>query len=78
VAKPLRYGTDALLCAISGYPEKGCGDQVAPGKKSQTTAKEGEKKGSDGPSVGLWAGTAVVAVLGTAAVWQARRRRHVR
>ncbi|MBO4260710.1 SCO2322 family protein [Streptomyces griseorubiginosus] len=84
VAKPLRYDTNALLCAIAGYPEKGCGEQVTTGKKSQTATKEkegekeGEKKGSDGPSVGLWTGTAVVAVLGAAAVWQARRRRHVR
>ncbi|HEY9332165.1 MAG TPA: SCO2322 family protein, partial [Streptomyces sp.] len=29
VAKPLRYGSDALLCAISGYPESGCGEQVS-------------------------------------------------
>ncbi|MEV7870576.1 SCO2322 family protein [Streptomyces sp. NPDC088124] len=28
VAKPLRYNSDALLCAISGYPESGCGEQV--------------------------------------------------
>ncbi|MCH5676242.1 SCO2322 family protein [Streptomyces gilvus] len=78
VTKPLRYDTNALLCAIAGYPEKGCGEQVAAGKKTRTAAKEGEKKGSDGPSVGLWTGVAVVAVLGAAAVWQARRRRHVR
>jgi hypothetical protein len=80
VAKPLRYDTNALLCAIAGYPEKGCGEQVAAGKKSPTATKEkeGEKQGSHGPSVGLWTGAAVVAVLGAAAVWQARRRRHVR
>ncbi|MFD9425297.1 MULTISPECIES: SCO2322 family protein [unclassified Streptomyces] len=29
VAKPLRYSGDALLCAISGYPASGCGDQVS-------------------------------------------------
>lgn len=28
VAKPLRYDTNALLCAIAGYPGTGCGDQV--------------------------------------------------
>lgn len=28
VAKPLRYNSAALLCAISGYPASGCGDQV--------------------------------------------------
>ncbi|MGW2513537.1 SCO2322 family protein [Streptomyces scopuliridis] len=29
VAKPLRYNSEALLCAISGYPASGCGEQVA-------------------------------------------------
>ncbi|MEU5716638.1 SCO2322 family protein [Streptomyces sp. NPDC020403] len=29
VAKPLRYDSSAMLCAISGYPEAGCGEQVA-------------------------------------------------
>ncbi|MFJ9028652.1 SCO2322 family protein [Streptomyces sp. NPDC102274] len=29
VAKPLRYSSEALLCAISGYPASGCGEQVA-------------------------------------------------
>lgn len=28
VAKPLRYNSEALLCAISGYPATGCGEQV--------------------------------------------------
>ena len=28
VAKPLRYDTNALLCAIGGYPGKGCGEAV--------------------------------------------------
>ncbi|WP_311203277.1 SCO2322 family protein [Streptomyces gossypii] len=27
--KPLRYSSDALLCAIAGYPESGCGEQVS-------------------------------------------------
>jgi len=83
VAKPLRYGTDALLCAIGGYPEQGCGEQVAGGDKSTASEKtpseqasSGKKDASDdGPSLGLVAGIAVVAVLGAAAVWQARRRR---
>ncbi|WP_369175129.1 SCO2322 family protein [Streptomyces sp. R28] len=88
VAKPLRYDTNALLCAISGYPEKGCGEQVAGGEKptatekataDETTAEEtaAEKRGTsdEGPSLGLVAGIAVVAVLGAAAAWQARRRR---
>ncbi|MFE7072491.1 SCO2322 family protein [Streptomyces sp. NPDC057620] len=29
VAKPLRYDTNALLCAIAGYPRTGCGEAVS-------------------------------------------------
>jgi hypothetical protein len=95
VAKPLRYDTNALLCAISGYPGKGCGEQVsgagekdAPedGDASQDKgASQDEKDASEetaggqddgGPSLGLLAGGAAVAVLGAAAIWQTRRRRH--
>ncbi|MEU1051795.1 SCO2322 family protein [Streptomyces sp. NPDC005876] len=74
VAGPLRYDTDALLCAIAGYPQAGCGEQVsderepAPGKDTAADDDGG------GPSVGLLAGVAVVAVLGAAAFRQARRR----
>ncbi|GGW39343.1 hypothetical protein GCM10010503_14520 [Streptomyces lucensis JCM 4490] len=87
VAKPLRYDTNALLCAIAGYPGKGCGEQVSTGSGSSTSGKERDaqddthgdadgKGGSDsGPSLGLPIGAAVVAVLAGAAVWQARRRR---
>ncbi|MEU9432286.1 SCO2322 family protein [Streptomyces sp. NPDC048252] len=86
VARPLRYDTNALLCAIAGYPETGCGEQVsgqAPGTDEPTSAAEprpaeesaqSEKNEDGGPSVGLYAGAAAVAVLGAAAVWQARRR----
>ncbi|GHG90751.1 SCO2322 family protein [Streptomyces lanatus] len=74
VAKPLRYDTNALLCAISGYPRKGCGEQVS-GTDEPGTGVERSTADDDGPSVGLIAGIAVVAVLGAAAVWQARRRR---
>ncbi|MFE6825498.1 SCO2322 family protein [Streptomyces sp. NPDC057690] len=83
VARPLRYDTNALLCAISGYPETGCGEQVsgqasgqaseqASGTEKPTSAGKPGKDG--GPSVGLYAGVAAVAVLGAAAFWQARRR----
>ncbi|MDV9176431.1 SCO2322 family protein [Streptomyces sp. W16] len=65
VAKPLRYDTNALLCAINGYPEQGCGEQLA----KKTTPHEG-------PSVGLLAGTTAIALLAAAALWQTRRRRH--
>ncbi|MEV7731099.1 SCO2322 family protein [Streptomyces sp. NPDC088921] len=71
-AKPLRYNTNALLCAIAGYPETGCGEQVTGATKP---APAGGKQ-DGGPSVGLWAGAAGVVALGAAAVWQARRRRH--
>lgn len=86
VAKPLRYDSNALLCAIAGYPAKGCGEQVATdGKDSSATetagtagtaetARSAEDDGGSGPSVGLIAGAAVVVVLGAAAVWQVRRR----
>ncbi|MFI5554841.1 SCO2322 family protein [Streptomyces sp. NPDC051738] len=89
VAKPLRYDTNALLCAISGYPESGCGEQVSGAKEptadeptagerqtaAQETATAKDDESGGGPSLGLVAGIAVVAVLGTAAIWQARRRR---
>ncbi|MGV9221511.1 SCO2322 family protein [Streptomyces albogriseolus] len=89
VAEPLRYDSNALLCAIAGYPAKGCGEQVATdGKDSSATETAGtaetaetaetagsaEDDGGSGPSVGLIAGAAVVVVLGAAAVWQVRRR----
>lgn len=71
VAKPLRYDMNAFLCAISGYPEKGCGEQVA---KRQKPTAEKKNTSEDGPSLGLVAGIAVVALLGAAAIWQVRRR----
>ncbi len=82
VAEPLRYDSNALLCAIAGYPAKGCGEQVATGGKESAatgaaeTAEEASAQddGGSGPSVGLIAGGAVVVVLGAAAVWQVRRR----
>lgn len=73
VAKPLRYNSSALLCAIAGYPESGCGEQVS-GEGRASAAPE-KTKGDGGPSAGLIAGIAAVAALGAAAVWQARRRR---
>ncbi|MEU8619656.1 SCO2322 family protein [Streptomyces sp. NPDC048623] len=87
VAKPLRYDSNALLCGIAGYPEQGCGEQVAlPEEKPTTTATatatsgkaasgSGSGSGSGGPSVGLVVGGAAVLLLGTAGVVQARRRR---
>ncbi|MFF5957021.1 SCO2322 family protein [Streptomyces luteogriseus] len=75
VAKPLRYDTNALLCAISGYPEKGCGEQVSQRQdQQQKPAAEEKTPSDDGPSLGLVAGIAVVVLLGGAAIWQVRRR----
>ncbi|MEV5087255.1 SCO2322 family protein [Streptomyces griseoincarnatus] len=82
VAEPLRYDSNALLCAIAGYPAKGCGEQVATGGKESASTGAAETSeeasaqddGGSGPSVGLIAGGAVVVVLGAAAVWQVRRR----
>ncbi|MFI0910886.1 MULTISPECIES: SCO2322 family protein [Streptomyces] len=75
VAKPLRYDSNALLCAIAGYPRTGCGEKADAGKKPAEPKAGGNDKGDDGPSVGLIGGIAAVAVLGAAAVWQTRRRR---
>ncbi|MHA7956173.1 SCO2322 family protein [Streptomyces sp. L500] len=78
VAKPLRYDSNALLCAIAGYPRTGCGEKAnekADAGKSAEPKATGSDKSDDGPSVGLIGGIAAVAVLGAAAVWQTRRRR---
>ncbi|MFG2030547.1 SCO2322 family protein [Streptomyces sp. NPDC048825] len=36
VAKPLRYDTNTLLCAIAGYPRTECGDQVSAAEPTTT------------------------------------------
>nr|WP_093838878.1 SCO2322 family protein [Streptomyces aidingensis] len=58
VASPLRYNSEALLCAIAGYPAEGCGEQVAldpgtgrpAGAPEETAARPagGDSHGSDG------------------------------
>ncbi|MEU6014421.1 SCO2322 family protein [Streptomyces sp. NPDC047515] len=87
VAKPLRYSSDALLCAISGYPGSGCGEQVSgdgpakpsaaasPGASAPAAASAGSSGSGGGPSAGVLVGVGAVLVLGIAAVVQARRRR---
>ncbi|MFE2633550.1 SCO2322 family protein [Streptomyces scopuliridis] len=90
VAKPLRYNSEALLCAIAGYPASGCGEQVAgdaatpepTGTRDSASDARGatDKRGNGegdggGPSAGLFAGAAAVVVLAAAGLWQARRRR---
>ncbi|MFG2980152.1 SCO2322 family protein [Streptomyces sp. NPDC048258] len=74
VAKPLRYNSAALLCAVSGYPAQGCGEPLAdaPATPAATAATPEKKDG--GPSAGLLAGIAAVAALSAAALWQSRRR----
>ncbi|MEU3658746.1 SCO2322 family protein [Streptomyces sp. NPDC032940] len=80
VAGPLRYDTNALLCAIAGYPKTGCGEQVTqnenPTKSASPAEKPAQNEGDGGPSTGLVTGMAVVAALAAAAVWQSRRRRN--
>ncbi|MFE2556082.1 SCO2322 family protein [Streptomyces sp. NPDC059352] len=87
VAKPLRYDGAAMLCGITGYPARGCGEQVAengeapaspvaptaPGSASASGSASGAKDGA-GPSFGVLAGGAAVLALGGAAIWKARRR----
>ncbi|OQD54906.1 hypothetical protein BM536_023970 [Streptomyces phaeoluteigriseus] len=79
--KPLRYDTNALLCAIAGYPKSGCGDQVTTGGDEASAEPSASSTASadddGGPSVGVYAGGALIAALAAAAVWQARRRGNV-
>ncbi|MFG2677729.1 SCO2322 family protein [Streptomyces sp. NPDC048392] len=74
VAGPLRYDTNALLCAIAGYPESGCGEQVSRKRDPTAAPEKNDTSGGGGPSVGLIAGIAVIAALAAAGAWQARRR----
>ncbi|MFD8202359.1 SCO2322 family protein [Streptomyces sp. NPDC059701] len=80
VAGPLRYDTNALLCAIAGYPGAGCGEQVSSRKQDPTTTaapgQKSEQEDDGGPSAGLVTGMAIVAALAAAAAWQSRRRRN--
>ncbi|MFF9104650.1 SCO2322 family protein [Streptomyces rubrogriseus] len=79
VAGPLRYDTNALLCAIAGYPKSGCGEQVSQEQETRDTpSASAQKDASDdgGPSLGLIAGISVIAALAAAGAWQARRRRN--
>ncbi|GLX24145.1 SCO2322 family protein [Streptomyces lavendulae] len=80
VAKPLRYNGAALLCGISGYPKTGCGEPIEdapkpPSPASASAAADPESGSDSGPSAGLFLGIAAVLALGSAAVWQSRRRR---
>ncbi|QKW10698.1 hypothetical protein HUT18_07320 [Streptomyces sp. NA04227] len=51
VAKPLRYDSKALLCAIAGYPESGCGEQVSgdgSAKGDGSDAEDGQDENGKG------------------------------
>ena len=49
VAKPLRYNGEALLCAISGYPASGCGEQVGERETRERETREEEPAGERTP-----------------------------
>lgn len=76
VAKPLRYNSQALLCAISGYPKTGCGEQLSGDRPTAAPSSDARSASGDGgPTVGVLAGVAAMVALGGAALWQSRRRR---
>jgi hypothetical protein len=71
VARPLRYDSSGILCAISGYPQSGCGEQLSSGPIHHTGATGGDS----GPSLGLYAGISAIVLLAAATLWQSRRHR---
>ncbi|NJP66096.1 SCO2322 family protein [Streptomyces spiramenti] len=85
-ADPLRYDRSGLLCAVRGYPERGCGEQASVAPEDSPDSDGGGDNGSeDGGSagtgddglaggLGLWIGIAAVAVLAVAAWGRGRRR----
>ncbi|MFC7221391.1 SCO2322 family protein [Streptomyces polyrhachis] len=77
VAEPLRFGDNGLLCAIAGYPRTGCGETVSEKKPASDKPAEAapDPAADEGPSAGLLAGAAALAVLAGATLWQVRRRR---
>lgn len=77
-----------LVCAVDGYPSKGCGDQVSANPPAGADAKvalalPATKKAADSSKGGgstPWAGIAIAAVLvaalGGGALWRARSGAH--
>jgi hypothetical protein len=72
VARPLRYDSAGILCAIGDYPRTGCGEQVAAG--SSASHSTGSGSGSSSPVLGTLAGAAGVLVIAGIAIWRSRRR----
>ncbi|MEU1622697.1 SCO2322 family protein [Streptomyces sp. NPDC005722] len=72
VAPPLRYNSAGLVCAITGYPAKGCGEQVT------DDAAPPAPTSSPGPALGTYSAAGVVLLVAAAAAWQIRRRRNDR
>ncbi|MFI0709573.1 SCO2322 family protein [Streptomyces inhibens] len=50
VARPLRYDSNALLCAIAGYPKSGCAEQVSGSKEAGSTEAGSKGTGSSASS----------------------------
>jgi hypothetical protein len=80
-AGPLRYDSGGMLCAIAGYPARGCAEQVSSDDTASGSGDAGEAAaGPDdgdagGSAVTVLAGAGAVALLGAAALLRARRRR---
>jgi hypothetical protein len=86
VSPPLRYDSNGILCAITGYPRTTCGDVVSgaqptasPGSTGPTAtaspASDPSASDSSARTAGWAVGAALVLALGGAAYWQTRRRR---
>ncbi|MFE3885808.1 SCO2322 family protein [Streptomyces lydicus] len=52
VVRPLRYDSRALLCAIAGYPEAGCAEQVEGAKEPGSSAAPSSGAAADGSAAG--------------------------
>ncbi|MFD3556543.1 SCO2322 family protein [Streptomyces goshikiensis] len=77
VAKPLRYNSAALLCAVSGYPKQGCGEPLSEGSGSGSAPASGSATGPDpasaapsasGSASGSGSGPSAGLLVGIAAV----------
>ncbi|MFF2923616.1 SCO2322 family protein [Streptomyces celluloflavus] len=58
VARPLRYDSNALLCAIAGYPKSGCADQVSGSGDAGSGASASSPSSSSAPAASSGSGTA--------------------